>query len=66
MQNKIAEFRNALNLSQRQLAANLSIPYQHLQRWERGIVVPAVDTAIRIARALGTTVEELFILEDEE
>lgn len=64
MTNKIAEFRKSLNLTQRQLAAILSQPYQSIQRWELGRRVPSVETAIRLARALNTTVEELFVLDN--
>lgn len=64
MQNKICEHRNTLMLTQRQLAQILNITYQSLQRYERGVVEPSVSVAIRIARALNTTVEELFIVEE--
>lgn len=64
MKNKIAEFRKAQNLTQRQLAEKLNIYYQVLQRWENGERAPTVETALRLARVLNTTVEELFQLED--
>lgn len=65
MKNRIVEFRNLLGMTQRQLGSLLKTPYQAIQRWELGTRTPAVDTAIRLARALNTTVEELFIVEDE-
>ncbi len=65
MKNKIAEFRKAKGLTQRQLAYLLDTMYQVIQRYELGTRTPTVDTAIRLARALNTTVEELFILEEE-
>lgn len=64
MKNKIAEFRKAQNLTQRQLAEKLNIYYQVFQRWENGGRAPTVETALRLARVLNTTVEELFQLED--
>ncbi len=64
MKNKISQFRKANNLTQRQLGSMLNIPYQVVQRYELGTRTPAVDTAIRLARALNTTVEELFVLDD--
>ena len=64
MKNKIAEFRKAQNLTQRQLAEKLNIYYQVFQRWENGERAPTVETALRLARVLNTTVEELFQLED--
>lgn len=67
MKNRIAEFRQSKGMTQPQLANLAKLPnYTVVQRYEHGRTVPAVDTAIRIARALGTTVEELFVLEDEE
>lgn len=63
--NKIFEFRSHLGLTQRQLAEKVGILYQALQRYEKGIVVPPVDMAIKIARALQTSVELLFPLEEE-
>ena len=66
MKNRIAEIRKEQNLSQRALANIIKIPYQSLQRYEKSAVVPSVDVALRLARALNTTVEELFVLEDED
>lgn len=67
MKNNISEFRKAKSLTQPQLAELAHLPnYTVVQRYERGRAIPAVDTALRIAHALGTTVEKLFVLEDEE
>lgn len=65
MKNKIFEFRTKNGLTQRQLANELGMLYQALQRYERGSVVPPVYVAIRLARVLHTTVEELFPIEEE-
>ena len=62
--NKILEFRTQKGLTQRQLAKILSTPYQQLQRWENGERIPSVYNALAIAKALETTVEELFPLGD--
>ena len=61
MKNKILEFRKAQNLTQRQLAEKVGITYQSLQRYEKGTVLPVVDIAIKLAEALNTTVDQLFI-----
>ena len=61
MKNKILEFRKAQNLTQRQLAEKVGITYQSLQRYEKGTVLPVVDSAIKLAEALNTTVDQLFI-----
>lgn len=67
MKNRIAEFRRAKKLTQPQLAEKAKLTsYTLIQRYEKGARLPGVDIALRIARALDTTVEELFILEDED
>lgn len=65
MANKIAEYRKKLNLTQPQLAKKAKLTsYTLIQRYEKESRVPSVYIAIRIAKALNTTVEELFKLED--
>jgi len=46
--------------TQAQVAKEAHITGLSYQRYEYGKREPSVGTAIRIARALGTTVEELF------
>lgn len=65
MKNKIAEFRKKQNLTQPQLAEKAELTsYTLIQRYERGLRTPGVDIAIRLARALNTTVEELFDIDN--
>lgn len=65
MTNRIAEFRKAQGLTQPQLAELLGYKsYQMIQALELGKRTPSVELAIRIARALQTTVEELFVIEE--
>lgn len=65
MANKIAEYRKKLNLTQPQLAEKAKLTsYTLIQRYEKESRVPSVYIAIRIAKALNTTVEELFKSED--
>lgn len=65
MANKIAEYRKKLNLTQPQLAEKAKLTsYTLIQRYEKETRVPSVYIAIRIAKALNTTVEELFKSED--
>lgn len=64
MENKISYFRKANGLTQRQLAEKVNILYQVFQRYENGTRTPSVEVAIRLARALNTTVEELFVLDN--
>lgn len=65
MKNKISQFRKTNHLTQRQLAELLGYKnYQYIQQIENNICEPSVSVAIRLASALSTTVEELFILDD--
>lgn len=63
--NKLKEFRKANKLSQQKVADLVNINIRLYQYYEADGKEPAVRTAIRLARALGTTVEELFPLEEE-
>ncbi len=64
MKNFIADFRKSKGFTQRQLAEALNLHYQAVQRWERGEQTPSVDAALRLAKALDTTVESLFSIDD--
>lgn len=65
MKNFLSQKRKELGLTQPQVAelAQLS-NYTVLQGYENGRHEPTVSVAIRLARALNTTVEELFQVED--
>jgi putative transcriptional regulator len=52
--------------SQQQLADMVSVSRQTIVSIERGDYAPSVKLALLLAAKLGTTVEELFILEDED
>ena len=67
MSNKISEYRKKLNLTQPQLAEKAEITsYTIIQRYENGQRVPTVYNAIRIAKALNATVEEVFPINGEQ
>ena len=63
---RIAERRKALGMTQPKLAEKVSCPYTQIQMYEHGRRIPSVEMALRLARALETTVEELFVLEEED
>lgn len=58
--NRVRTQREARNLSQVALAERASLSRQSLSAIEAGRATPAVDVALRIARALGCSVETLF------
>ncbi len=56
----LREHRLASGLTQTELAARAGVSRQLIAAVEAGRNTPAVDAALRLARALATTVEELF------
>jgi transcriptional regulator with XRE-family HTH domain len=52
--------RHLANLKQVELAALAGVTQQRISSWESGIAIPREDARIRLARALNTTVAELF------
>jgi len=57
--------RTAAGLRQADLASAVGVSRQTIVSLERGDYSPSVYLAIRIARALGSTVEALFPLPEE-
>ena len=47
--NRIAEFRNAKNLSQRKLAKEIGTSQANLSRWEQGINEPSIMECWKLA-----------------
>ena len=58
--NRVRELREARGLSQVTLAATIGLTRQSVHAIEAGRAIPAVDVALRIARALDCPVESLF------
>lgn len=52
--------RKRLNLTQNQLAERLNVTAQAISRWENGKGLPDISMAVPLARALGTTTDELL------
>ena len=55
----IREARLNANMTQKELAAILGIPYQGIGQWERGVRKPKIETIRMIAQALGVDVYSL-------
>jgi transcriptional regulator with XRE-family HTH domain len=60
MANRLREFRKNQGMTQMQIADVLRCQQTLVSQYERGVHTPSLHNAIRLARALGTTVEELF------
>ncbi|MDN2496667.1 helix-turn-helix transcriptional regulator [Nocardia nova] len=58
--------RRECRMTQAQLATTVGVSRQTVISIEQGDYAPSVYLALRIARALGTTVEDIFWTEDLE
>ena len=65
MKNNIRELRKAKGYRQEDLAAALGVSRQTIIAIENNKYNPSLELAIKLARCLQTTVEQLFILENE-
>lgn len=64
MKTKIKEYRAKYNLTQEKLAEIVGVRRETIIFLEQGKYNPSLRLAHNIARALQTTVEELFVFED--
>ena len=65
MKNRIKEFRKKKKLRQEDLAEELSVTRQTIIAVENDKYNPSLELAMKMAKFLETTVEELFELEEE-
>lgn len=63
MVNKIKIFRKNLNFTQEELAKKLHVTRQTINAIENNKYNPTLELAMKLARILNTTVEELFELD---
>ncbi|HPW56308.1 MAG: helix-turn-helix transcriptional regulator [Thermoanaerobaculaceae bacterium] len=67
LSNRVRYFRFMRNeLSQAELADKVSVSRQTIVAIEKGNYNPSVELALRLAKVLDTTVEELFVIEEVE
>lgn len=62
LDNRLRDERTRRNLTQAQLAELVGVSRKTINTVENGIFVPSTVLALRLARALETTVEALFVL----
>jgi putative transcriptional regulator len=63
MENRIKEFRAKLSLTQEDLAKKVQVRRETILFIEKGKYNPSLKLAHDIAKALGTTIEDLFKFE---
>lgn len=64
LKNRLREERARHNLTQADLAAMVGVSRKTINTVENGVFVPSTVLALKLARALHTTVEKLFQLPD--
>jgi putative transcriptional regulator len=63
MKNRIKQLRKDKGLRQEDMASSLNVSRQTIIAIENNKYNPSLELAMKMARLLDTTVEELFILE---
>jgi putative transcriptional regulator len=64
MKTKIREFRTRYNLTQERLAELVGVRRETIVFLEQGKYNPSLMLAHNVARALDTSIEELFVFDD--
>ena len=62
LDNRLREERTRGNLTQAQLAELVGVSRKTINTVENGVFIPSTVLSLRLAKALGTTVEQLFQL----
>ena len=57
--NRIAELRKAMHLSQRKLAAEIGTSQANLSRWEQGLIEPSVVECWKLADFFDVSIDIL-------
>jgi len=66
LENNLAQFRAKRGLGAAQLAVKVGISRQTVYAIEAGQYIPNTTVSLKLARALDTTVEEIFLIEPEK
>ena len=66
MRTRIKEFRARYDLTQEELANLVGVRRETIVFLEKGKYNPSLNLAHRVAKVLHTTIEELFLFEDDE
>lgn len=64
LQNRLLALRAERDLTQAALAALVGVSRKTVNTVENGVFVPSTVVALKLARALGRPVEEIFFLDD--
>ena len=62
LQNRLKDIRGELGLTQAQLAEAVGVTRKTINTVENGVFVPSTLLALKIARAVGRPVEQIFLI----
>jgi putative transcriptional regulator len=65
MRNRIKEMRAKFDLTQEELAERVGVRRETIVFLEQGKYNPSLELALKVARELKTTIDELFALDDD-
>lgn len=65
MKNRLEEFRKERGINQEDLAAALEVSRQTIGSLEHGRYNPSIILAFKLARYFDTSIEDIFIYEEE-
>ena len=63
--NNIKELRANLGMTQAQLAEMVGVARVSIVSIETGRFIPTIETALRISKALGSPIDQIFWLKDD-
>ncbi|MEJ0059177.1 MAG: helix-turn-helix domain-containing protein [Terricaulis sp.] len=63
--NRLREYRARANLTQAELAERVLVSRKDINTVENGVFIPSTLLALKLARALEVTTDELFFLTSE-
>jgi len=64
LRNSLKDERTRLGLTQAELAERVAVSRKTINTVENGVFVPSTTLALKLARALGCRVEDIFQLDD--
>ncbi len=66
MRTRIKEYRARYNMTQEELARRVGVRRETIVFLEKGKYNPSLKLAYRIAKVFGTTIEDIFLFDDEQ
>lgn len=66
LKNSLKVWRARRDITQADLAVAVGLSRQTINAIEKGVFVPSIVSAMKIARFFETTIEEIFTLEEEK